>query len=172
MSIDNRNKRALVICGAALAAAALYLVVIEPTFATLSKLTKDLPKREKNLQTMLALKADNEEIENGLTDLHDKMMRRGNSFSLYTYLKSIWPKDIDQTLSTQPKKEGSSKEFRETSVSATLDGVSMEQAMEFMYKIYQADKLLKVDSLALSRSGKSRGGMKAILLVSTVTPAK
>ena len=172
MNMDNRNKRALVVCGAIVAAAVLYLAVIEPTFKTLDKLTDKLPSQEKKLKTMKELELAHEEIEAGLKDLSEKMAHRGKSFSLYSYLKSISPKDVEPVLNTQAGRPGSSKDFKETTVNAQMDGVSMEEVMQFLYKIRQADKLLRIDSMTITRSAKGKGGVKAVIIVSTLIPAK
>ena len=164
--IQGRSARErLLIGGALLVAGTLLLqaVVIAPLRAGVAdaqregaRLQTDLLRAQRMTREILRLRADLERIE--------ARIKTGQSTNLFTLLEALAGEAQmrERLESIKPKQPSDHEKYRETRVEVSLKGATLEQAVQFLYKIESAPVLLIIRSLRM----KSRRDDATVLDVS------
>jgi hypothetical protein len=151
--LQARSARERLLIGCVLLVAGTLLlqaVVIAPLRAGVataeregSEYQTDLLRAQRMAREILRLRADVERVETRI--------KPGESTNLFTLLETLAGEAQmrDRLESIKPKQPSDHEKYRETRVEVSLKGATLEQAVQFLYKIESADALLIIRSLRM-----------------------
>jgi type II secretory pathway component PulM len=173
MKLDRKQMTYVLFGGLVLVALLFYLVVISPALSKQELLAKNITKRKQDLVKISEIKGKWQDFQRDRADVQAAIKSRG-SFTLLSYLEAVTREvGIDQRIQyikpvTFPEGEG---KLRPEGIEISLDGVNMEQLVNFLYRIEYSGKLLHVKRIKILRSSKEKTSLlKVTLQVNTYNP--
>lgn len=173
MKLD-RKQMTYVFCGGLVLAGLLfYLIVISPALNKQELLAKNIAKRKQDLVRISEIKASWQGFQRDRAEVQAAIKARGG-FTLLSYLESVTREiGIDQRIQyikPVPFPEGEGK-LRPEGIEISLDGVNMEQLVNFLYRIEYSGKLLHIKRIKILRASKEKTSLlKVTLQVNTYNP--
>lgn len=132
MKLEERDKRALFIGGPVAAAIVLYLFVLSPFLADLSRKRDLIPKKERDLVEMKKLRDDYKELQKQLQAAQEAASRRG---PLLTEIENITKRSnlSSKIASLKPQPGTQTEGFKESLVEVKLDNITLYDVVNFVY---------------------------------------
>jgi hypothetical protein len=173
MKLDRKQMTYVFFGGLFLAALLFYLVVISPALSKQELLAKSIAKRKQDLVRISEIKGKWQNFQRDRADVQEAIKDRG-SFTLLSYLEAVTREiGIDQRIQyikpvTFPEGEG---KLKPEGIEISLDGVNMEQLVNFLYKIEYSGKLLHVKRIKILRASREKTSLlKVTLQINTYNP--
>jgi type II secretory pathway component PulM len=159
--------------GLFLAALLFYLIVISPALSKQELFAKNIAKRKQDLVKISEIRGKWQSFQKDRADVQQAIKGRG-AFTLLSYLEAVTREiGIDQRIQyikpvTFPEGEG---KLRPEGIEISLDGINMEQLVNFLYRIEHSGKLLHVKRIKMLRASKEKTSLlKVTLQVNTYNP--
>ena len=173
MKLDRKQMTYVFIGGFVLAALLFYGIVISPALSRQELLAKNIAKRKQDLVKISEIKAKWQSFQRDRADVQEAIKGRGG-FTLLSYLEAVTREiGIDQRIQyIKPVTfaEGEGK-LKPEGIEMSLDGVNMEQLVNFLYRIEHSGKLLHVKRIKILRASKEKTSLlKVTLQVNTYNP--
>ena len=173
MKLDRKQMTYVFFGGLFLAALLFYLIVISPALSKQELLAKNIAKRKQDLVKISEIKGKWQGFQRDRSEVQEAIKGRGG-FTLLSYLEAV-TRDIgiDQRIQyikpvTFPEGEG---KLRPEGIEISLDGINMEQLVNFLYKIEYSGKLLHVKRIKILRASKEKASLlKVTFQVNTYNP--
>jgi hypothetical protein len=173
MNLGRKQMTYVFFAGVFLVALLFYLVVISPALSKQELLAKNIAKRRQDLVKISEIKAKWQGFQRDRADVQEAIKGRG-SFTLLSYLVAVTREiGIDQRIQyikpvLFPEGEG---KLRPEGIEISLDGVNMEQLVNFLYRIEYSGKLLHVKRIKILRASKEKISLlKVTIQVNTYNP--
>lgn len=173
MKLDRKQMTYVFFGGLFLAVLLFYLIVISPALSREELLSKNIAKRKQDLVRISEIKGKWQNFQKDRSDVQEAIKGRGG-FTLLSYLEAVTREiGIDQRIQyikpvTFPEGEG---KLRPEGIEISLDGVNMEQLVNFLYRIEYSGKLLHVKRIKILRASKEKTSLlKVTLQVNTYNP--
>jgi type II secretory pathway component PulM len=173
MKLDRKQMTYVFFGGLFLVALLFYLIVISPALSRQELLAKNIVKRKQDLVRISEIKGRWETFQKDRRDVEEAIKSRG-SFTLLSYLEAVTRAiGIDQRIQyikpvTFPEGEG---KLRPEGIEISLDGVNIEQLVNFLYRIEYSGKLLYVKRIKIIRASREKASLlKVTLQVNTYNP--
>ena len=173
MKLDRKQMTYVFFGGLVLVALLFYLAVISPALSKQELLAKNIAKRKQDLVRISEIKGKWQRFQRDRADVQEAIKRRG-SFTLLSYLEAVTREiGIDQRIQyikpvTFPEGEG---KLRPEGIEISLDGINMEQLVNFLYRIEYSGKLLHAKRIKILRTSKEKASLlKVTLQVNTYNP--
>jgi general secretion pathway protein M len=169
----SQRERILVAAGTAMVAAALiFLLIIEPLMSTIDKLDRQTRRKAKDSQE-LALVAQEYLLKQArIAKLEQRMPAPPAQFSLLAFMEEATTaaQIRDRIVGMQPQASVIVEGYQETAVDLRLDGVSLPQILALLAAIEQAPYDVQVHHLQLKPKYDNPVNLDATLRI--VTHAK
>jgi len=173
MKLDRKQMTYVFIGGLFLVALLFYLIVISPALSKQELLSKSIAKRKQDMVRISEIKGKWQTFQRDRNDVQEAIKGRGD-FTLLSYLEAVTREiGMDQRIQyikpvTFPEGEG---KLKPEGIEISLDGVNMEQLVNFLYKIEYSGKLLHVKRIKVLRASKEKTSLlKVTLQVNTYNP--
>jgi type II secretory pathway component PulM len=173
MKLDRKQMTYVFFGGLFLVALLFYLVVISPALSKQELLAKNIAKRKQDLVRISEIKGKWQNFQRDRSDVQEAIKAR-SGFTLLSYLEVVTREiGIDQRIQyikpvTFPEGEG---KLKPEGIEISLDGINMEQLVNFLYKIEYSGKLLHVKRIKILRASKEKTSLlKVTLQVNTYNP--
>lgn len=173
MKLDRKQMSYVFFGGLGLAVLLFYLVVISPALSKQEALAKNIAKRKQDLVKISEIKGKWQRFQRDRAEVQEAVKGRGG-FTLLSYLEAVTREiGIDQRIQyikpvTFPEGEG---KLRPEGIEISLEGINMEQMVNFLYKIEYAGKLLHVKRIKILRASREKTSLlKVTLQVNTYNP--
>ncbi len=173
MKLDRKQMTYVFFGGLFLAVLLFYLIVISPALSREELLSKNIAKRKQDLVRISEIKGKWQNFQKDRSDVQEAIKGRGG-FTLLSYLEAVTREiGIDQRIQyikpvTFPEGEG---KLRPEGIEISLEGVNMEQLVNFLYRIEYSGKLLHVKRIKILRASKEKTSLlKVTLQVNTYNP--
>ncbi|HEY6011248.1 MAG TPA: type II secretion system protein GspM [Nitrospirota bacterium] len=143
MKLESRDKKTLIFGGAVAAIILLYVFVLSPLMSDLSRKRELIPKKERELVEMRALKGQYQEMQQRLQQAQAAAARRG---PILTEIENITKRAnlSSKIVSLKPQTGAQSETFKETIVEIRLDNITLYDIVNYVY-------LLEKDSLRIRK---------------------
>jgi len=158
MKLDRKQMTYVFFGGLILVALLFYLVVISPALSKQELLAKNIAKRKQDLVRISEINGKWQSFQRDRSEVQEAIKGRGG-FTLLSYLEAVTREiGIDQRIQyikpvTFPEGEG---KLKPEGIEISLDGVNMEQLVNFLYKIEYSGKLLHVKRIKVLRASKEK----------------
>ena len=173
MKLDRKQMTYVFFGGMVLVALLFYLVVMSPALSKQELFAKNIAKRKQDLMRVSEIKAKWQSFQRDRADVQEAIKGRGG-FTLLSYLEAVTREiGIDQRIQyikpvTFPEGEG---KLKPEGIEISLDGINMEQLVNFLYRIEYSEKLLHVKRIKILRASKEKSSLlKVTLQVNTYNP--
>lgn len=137
MNLEQRDKKALIIGGAAAGIILLYIFILSPLTEDLSRKRDLIPKKEKDVVEMKALREEYLGMQKGLQEAQAAAAGRG---PLLTEIENITRRAnlSGKIVSLKPQTGVQSDAFKESIVEIRLDNLSLYEVVNFVYLLEKA----------------------------------
>lgn len=134
MKLEARDKKFLIFGGAAAAVILLYAFVLSPLTADLSRKRDLIPKKEKDLVEMKALRTEFTEIQKQLLQAQAEASRRG---PVLTEIENLTKRANLNTkiVSLKPQAGVQTAGFTESIVEIKLDNITLYDIVNYVYML-------------------------------------
>ena len=143
MKLESRDKKALVFGGGAAAIILLYVFVLSPLATDLSRKRELIPKKERDVVEMRALKEQYQVMQQRLQQAQAAGSKRG---PLLTEIENITKRAnlSNKIVSLKPQAGMQTETFKESIVEIKLDNITLYDMVNYVY-------LLEKDSLRIKK---------------------
>jgi hypothetical protein len=174
MTVGRRERTILLVFIPICALVLLYQLSLSPSLDKLRSLNSVIRRKKDDLRTVEMQIADHAKREAGVRELKEALEARGRSFNLFGYVNSTASKvKLRNRCKVELKAQlgRSGLDFKPSAVSVTLEGVSLKELTDFLYRIHADNKLLTVDPIEMSVPGSGGSGLNVTMTVSTLVRA-
>ncbi len=164
MKLEARDKKALIIGGAAIAAFVLYMFVLSPFLSDLSRKRDLIPKKERDLTEIKKLRTEYQEIQKQLQVAQDAAAKRG---PLLTEIENITKRAnlSSKIVSLKPQPGTKTDGFTESIVEVKLDNIGLYDVVNYVNLLEKST--LRVRKLAFKPRYDNPKLLNATILVSS-----
>ncbi len=169
MRLAKRERYAIII----MVCMGFLVLTMELFIFPMLELKKDLSRsvllKEKELIELSGIIKEYKALISNIDVLKNEVSKRGQGFSLFSYLDNV-SKDVnikDNVKYMKPSDLKSAGAFKERLVEMEIDNITLDQFIEFLYKIEYKDLGISVKRLSIKRKENKKGILNVILQVST-----
>ena len=169
ITLAKREKYIISIAGCLIALFLVFLFVISPFFEKRDRLRKGIIKQEQDLNELSGLIAEYYNYKQNSQDIDRVLSGRKNNFTLTSFLETaIRETQIDKNRKNvkRSSSEGSGP-YEELMVETTLEGITMDQLVRYLYKIEDPDNLVFIKRISITDNKKEEGYLDSIIQVIT-----
>jgi general secretion pathway protein M len=171
------NQRETYFVSTALVAIIAFAVVelaVVPLLNKRSRLERVVQASQQQLRTMADLTAAFQRVQREAEFAKTSLAARKPGFSLFSFLDSLVGETglKDRISYMKPSNsEGPDSRYKISSVEMKLQGITLEQLVQYLYKVEYSGKNVQVKRLSISQTGKEEGLVDVILQVETLEAA-
>ncbi len=164
MKLESRDKRTLIIGGAVAAVILLYAFVFSPLAEDLSRKRNSIPKKERDVAEMRALRERYLEMQSRLQQAQAAAGQRG---PLLTEIENITKRAAlsSKIVSLKPQAGAQTEGFKESIVEIRLDNVTLYDIVNFVHLLEKAQ--LRIRKLAFKPRFDNPKLLNSTILVSS-----
>jgi type II secretory pathway component PulM len=164
MKLEERDKKMLMFGGAAAAVILLYALVLAPLASELSRKRELIPRKEKDLVEMKALRTQYLDIQQRLQEAQAAAEKRG---PLLTDIESITKRAnlSGKIVSLKPQAGVQTEGFRESIVEVKLDNITLYDVVNYVFLLEK--ETLRIRKLQFKPRYDNPKLLNATILVSS-----
>lgn len=166
----SQRERTIVAAGGAVVAAALvFLMIIDPLMAMLDKLDRQARRKTKDSQELALVAQEYVAKQARLAKLEQRMPNAAAQFSLLAFMEeaTTTAQIRDRIVGMQPQAPLVVQGYQETSVDLRLDGVTLPQLLALLVAIEQAPYDVQVHHLQMKPKYDNPVNLDATLKIVT-----
>lgn len=166
----SQRERIIVAAGGAILAAALvFLLVVDPLLTSIDKLDRQARKKAKDSQELALLAQDYAVKQARITKLEARMPSSPTQFSLLAFMEEATTSVMirDRIVGMQPQAPIVVQGYQETSVDLRLDGVTLPQLLALLVAIEKAPYDVQVHHLQMKPKYDNPVNLDATLRIVT-----
>jgi len=149
----------------------LYTFAFGPHLDSLKSLQQVLPDKRAELQDVRRIAEEQKATEAEIAELKQRIEQRGRGFDLGGFVSStasnLKLKERCQ-VELVPQLPKAGLVYVPSSVKVSLEGVTLKELTELLYRVDTADKVLSVDNIEISLPGFGKKGLQVDMTISTL----
>ena len=172
--IKRLNKREkYIVYGAmgVLAALVIYQLIISPFFENKTRMKKNLDRKLAMVAEMQQWQSDYQAIKQNAQTSQSRFARRNKGFSLYSFLSKMTVQAgiKDRLTYMRPTKTAQkNSDYRISRVEMKLDGVGLEQLVNYLHAVETSDNIVDITKLAITKKDKKQGLISVVMQVEAI----
>ncbi|WP_417911660.1 type II secretion system protein GspM [Candidatus Electronema sp. TJ] len=174
--LSRKDRRALLICGAALLVFGMIQFVLFPLLEQRKRLERGIRAREQGLEEMRALQAEISQFSRQNNSLGERVARRPSDFSLFNFLeqKAVEGKLKENILYMKPSDPTGEGELQQVAVEIKFQDMQLHELVELLERIESPEHVVEVERLTVqvSRKAQRDGALDVIMRVISLVQAK
>ena len=159
------------VSGAALFLAVFFLVqfLIIPFFENRRRVQRGVKAKEEGLREVVGLSSEYERYQKGSQDMRQILARRKKGFTLFSFLEeAAGDAEVKAHITyMKPSISATPGPYKESLVEMKLEAITLEQLIDYLYKIESPDNVVSIKRISISENKKKSGYLDAILQVLT-----
>jgi general secretion pathway protein M len=166
----SKRERIMVAAGGAMVAAALiFLLIVDPLMATIDKLDRQARRKAKDSQELALVAQEYLAKQARIAKLEQRMASPPAQFSLLAFMEeaSTAAQIRDRIVGLQPQAPVVVQGYQETAVDLRLDGISLPQLLALLAAIEQAPYDVQVHHLQMKPKYDNPANLDATLRIVT-----
>jgi general secretion pathway protein M len=170
-NLGTREKIFIIGAGVAALLALLFLVVVDPMLSHAARLDRQIVSAQRDLQELQSLQREYLR-QKGVLDGINAQLKQQKNFAVYSRLGELAGRTGIQNkiVSMRPTASTPSGAYVEEAVEIKIEGVTLEQLVQYLSQIENSPQFLKIKRLYLKPNVENRQLLTAIFRVSTFTP--
>ena len=171
LQINKRERAAIVLGLAIIFLALIYHLGIQPFMENQEKTQRQWALKTQTLQTLVELDAEYKQIQGRNKNLGAVYGQREKDFTLFAFLEKLAAKSGVNTHLDYMKPSSSMDKETQMEISIVemrLKGIKLSQLMDYLYRVETSPNIVFVRGLSISRDGKSKRTLSAVLHVETI----
>ncbi len=143
----------------------LFKLLISPFFDNRARMQSGVKAKEVELREMIELSAEYEAYKGDSQGIEQSLARRRSGFSLFAFLDEAANKaDVKKYIkSMDPSTSKSTGPFKESMVEMKLEAVTLNQLVEYLYRIESSEDLIGIKRISIKQNGKQDGYLDVVL---------
>jgi len=171
MTLGKREKAVLFVGAPAAVVIVLYTFAFAPHLDMLNSVSQVLPEKRRELQEVKKIVMEQKVTETEIAELKEAIEKRGKGFDLGGFVSStasaLKLKERCQ-VRLVPQRPKAGVPYLPSSVDVSLEGVTLKELTDFLYRVDTADKLLNVDSITIAQPRLGGKGLQVEMRISTL----
>jgi general secretion pathway protein M len=167
------NQREKVAIGIGIGFMGIFVLVnflIYPFVENRERLERSLAVHTQNFEEIQQLRASYLEMQNRATQSKIRFERRRRGFTLFSFLEELAAQvGIKDRITSMKPNSNKLKDspYTQSLVDMKLNGISLEQMSQFIYRIETSQNMIHIKRLSLSKKEDDKGLLNVILQVET-----
>jgi len=148
----------------------LFLIInflILPFLKERDRLRKGITAKEGELKEIAALSSVYQEYQKGSSDMTRLLAKRGNGFTLMSYLDKAAGESDVKSQYMKPSSSKGSGPYEESVVEIKFEGINTDQLVKYLYKIEAPKDLIFIKRISITDNKKQEGYLDSIIQVLT-----
>ena len=166
-----KREKYFVFTAAALVLAFLLLqFLVLPFFEKWDRFQKGIMAKEKELKEITVLSARYQDLKKNSSQMENILSRRNRSFTLFSFLEHAAGEAQvkDHIKYMKPSTSKGSGPYIESLVEMKLEGITLDQLVNYLYRIEKPEDLTVIRRVSISDNKKEEGYLDSILQVLTI----
>lgn len=171
IDLKTREKKTIAIVAAVLLATLFQIAIVSPSVEKRDKLDRSIRDARIQLQQLRMLEREYSLILGEMKRIRRQMGAASQSFELLPFLSQTATKlDLKSNLaSMKSSRRELSGDLAEDMVQLELQGVSLENLVDYLHKIEEAGPAIAVVDVRITSASKRGGGLTVRMLVTTIS---
>ena len=169
-----RREQVLVIgAGVLVLLLALFTFVIDPILARAANLDRRLAIADRQLAELQTLRGDYERQERVIDRIDNRLRRQRRNFAIFSHLEQVAGRTgvQDKIQSMNTIASPPSTEYKEESVEVRMEGVTLQQLVEYLHRVENSPQLLRIKRLQIAPGRENRQLLSVRLRISVFSLA-
>ena len=170
-----RREQVLVIgAGALVLLLAFFTFVIDPILARATNLERRLATADRQLAELQSLRGDYERQKRVIDRIDDRLRRQRRNFAIFSHLEQVAGRTgvQDKIQSMNTIASPPSTEYKEESVEVRMEGVTLQQLVEYLHRVENSPQLLRIKRLQIAPGRENRQLLSVRLRISVFSLAE
>ncbi len=169
LKLAKREKYFISTAAALVLAFLLLQFLVFPFFEKRDRFQKGIRAKEKDLKEITLLSARYQDLKKGSSQMENILSRRKRSFTLFSFLERAAgeARVKDHIKYMKPSTSKGAGPYRESLVEMKLEGITLDQLVNYLYRIEKPDDLIVIRRISISDNKKEEGYLDSILQVLT-----
>ena len=170
-----RREQVLVIgAGVLVLLLALFTFVIDPILARAANLDRRLAIADRQLAELQTLRGDYERQERVIDRIDNRLRRQRRNFAIFSHLEQVAGRTgvQDKIQSMNTIASPPSTEYKEESVEVRMEGVTLQQLVEYLHRVENSPQLLRIKRLQIAPGRENRQLLSVRLRISVFSLAE
>ncbi len=170
-NLGTREKIFVIGAAVALLLTLLFLLIVDPLLDRSARLDRQIVSAQRQLQELRTLQREYRNRREVLDKINDRL-RRQKDFSLFSLLETLARQTgtREKILYMKPTVSPPNDAYEEESVEIKMEGVTLEQLIQYLYQVENSPQFLKIKRLYIKPRFDNRQSLTAIFRVSNFTP--
>jgi general secretion pathway protein M len=171
-NLGTREKIFIMGAGVAILLALLFLLVVDPMLDHAARLDRQIVSAQRELQELHTLQREYQRQKSVLDGINAQLKRQKNSPAIFSRLEELAGRTGIQSKIVSMRQTPSvpSGAYVEESIEIKMEGVTLEQLVQYLSQIENSPQFLKIKRLSLNPNRDNRQLLTATFRVSTFTP--
>lgn len=151
MKLAGREKAIITVAGVAIVLVLFFQFGLSPALERLKTLDRLVAQKEREVQEMKALREAYLTQQAVMEEVNHSLSRRGKDFAIFSFLEDLAIKSgvKSNIMYMKPALSTTGELYRESSVEMKLEGIALQQLIQYLYQIEHAPQLLRVRRLLI-----------------------
>ncbi len=143
----------------------LFTVGVKPALGRIETLNRVISEKQQELEKLRTRSKEYILLRDSLNDLHTKVASQQKNFELLPLLESLIAKcGLSENVSTMNQQElPIDSNYSETVVEIRLENLSLNQLVDFLYKIESSQVLARTKSLYIKRNPANKNLLDSVI---------
>ena len=170
LKLARREKYLISTAAALVSAFLLFQFLVFPFFEKREQFRKGIRAKEKELREMTVLSARYQDLKKNSSQMENILSRRNRSFTLFSFLEHAAGEAQvkDHIKYMKPSTSKGSGPYIESLVEMKLEGITLDQLVNYLYRIEKPEDLTVIRRVSISDNKKEEGYLDSILQVLTI----
>jgi len=174
--LSQKDRRALLVCGAALLVFGMAHFVFFPLIEQRKRLERGIRAREQGIAEMRAMQTEISQFSRQNNSLGERVAKRPPDFSLFNFLeqKAVEGNLKENIIHMKPSDPSGDGELQQMAVEMKFQDIQLHELVDLLERIESPEHVVEVERLTVqvSRKAQRDGSLDVIMRVISLVPAK
>ena len=172
IDLKNKERKLIAVCAALVFAALVHGLIVSPILKKRSELDNKTSAALDQLYELKLLQREYDQILAENKIINQRLSKRPRDFALFSFLDQTANKlNLKKNLtSLKPSRKNIDNSLAEDIVEVKLEGISLENLVNYLYEIESAGAAIAVASIRIQPESRLGGGLNVSMMVTSIGP--
>ena len=174
LMLQRREQLLVIGAGVLVLLLALFTFVIDPILARAANLDRRLATAGRQLAELQTLRGDYRRQKRVIDRIDNRLRRQRRNFAIFSYLEQVAGRTgvQDKIQSVNTIASPPSTEYKEDSVEVRMEGVTLQQLVEYLHRVENSPQILRIKRLQIAPGRENRQLLSVRLRISVFSLAE